>query len=142
MGNESRAAGGGRPRVETDVLVWVAVGGVLGAVLRHLVDLTAPVQPGAFPWSTFGVNVSGAFGLGALHAYVPAHPRVPLRLRALLGAGLLGGFTTFSAYAEQTRALLVGGHSGLALAYVAGTVVAAVLAIELGRWLPARRGRR
>ena len=129
-----------RSRVEADLLVLIAAGGALGAVLRHAVDTWVPTESGGFPWGTFAINVVGAFGLGLLHAYVPAHPRVPRRVRAVLGAGLLGGFTTFSAYAVQTRTLLAGGHDGLALGYLLGTLAAAVVAVEAGRLVvPGRR---
>lgn len=127
-------------RVEPDLLALIALGGALGAVARHGVDLWLGSPPGTagFPWATFAVNVVGAFGLGLLHAYVPAHPRVPRRLRAVLGAGLLGGFTTFSAYAEEARSLLARGHDGVALAYVLGTLAAAVVAVEVSRWVVPR----
>lgn len=123
------------------MLVLIAVGGALGALLRHGVDVAVPTPHASFPWGTFAVNIVGAFGLSLLHAYVPAHPRVPLRVRAVLGAGLLGGFTTFSAYAEQTRALLAAGADGVALAYVLGTLVAAVVAVEGARRVVPGRAR-
>lgn len=130
-----------RPRVEPDLLALVALGGALGAVLRYGVAVWAPTAGGGgFPWATFGINVVGALGLGVLHAYVPMHPRMPRRVRAVLGAGLLGGFTTFSAYAEEARALLAEGYDAIAMAYMLGTLAAAVIAVEVSRWLvPARR---
>lgn len=125
-----------RARVELDLLALVALGGALGAVLRHGVAVWAPAAGGGgFPWATFGINVAGALGLGVLHAYVPMHPRMPRRIRAVLGAGLLGGFTTFSAYAEEARALLAAGHDAIAMAYLLGTLTAAVVAVEVSRWL-------
>ncbi len=130
-----------RPRIEADLLVLIAAGGALGAVLRHGVDVWVPPESGGFPWGTFSINVVGAFGLGLLHSYVPAHPRMPRRVRAVLGAGLLGGFTTFSAYALQTRTLLAGEHDVLALAYLLGTLAAAVVAVEVGRLVVAGRRR-
>lgn len=132
-----------RRPLEPDLLALVALGGAAGAVLRHAMEVWAPVSaPGSFPWPIFAINVSGAFGLGLLHAYVPAHPRVPRRVRALLGVGLLGGFTTFSTYSEQARVLLAGGHDLTALLYLVGTLVAAVAAVDLSRRLMARTGRR
>ncbi len=130
-----------RPRVEPALLALIALGGALGAVLRYAVSAWAPTAAGTFPWATFAINVVGALGLGLLHAYVPAHPRLPRRVRAVLGAGLLGGFTTFSTYAEEARALLVAGHDTLALLYLLGTLAAAVLAVEAARWASPRRWR-
>lgn len=131
-----------RPRIEADLLALIALGGAAGAVLRYAADVWTPQAGGAaFPWATFGVNVLGAFGLGLLHAYVPAHPRLARRVRALLGAGLLAGFTTFSTYAEEARALLVSGAEAAALLYLVGTLLAAVAAVEVGRLLvPTRPG--
>ena len=107
-------------------LAAVALGGAGGAVLRWLVGEHFPDGSG-FPWTTFAVNVSGSFVL----ALLPALSRVrssPL-LAAGLGPGLLGGYTTFSAYADQTRALLAAGREGLASAYVAGTLAACLVAV-------------
>jgi fluoride exporter len=125
-----------RPPIEPDLLALVAAGGAAGALLRHAVEVLAPASgPGSFPWPTFAINVAGAFGLGLLHAYVPAHPRLPRRVRALLGVGLLGGFTTFSTYSEQTRALLAAGQDLAAFLYLVGTLLAAVLAVDGARRL-------
>ncbi len=133
------------PRVEAGVLALIGLGGAVGALLRHGVDVWLPSGGDGFPWATFGINVVGALGLGLLHAYLRGHRRVPRGLRALLGAGLLGGFTTFSAYAEQTRSLLSAGHEATALLYVLGTLAAAVVAVEatgpLVRRLMVRRRR-
>jgi fluoride exporter len=131
-----------RPPLEPDLLALVALGGAAGALLRHAVEVWAPASPpGSFPWPVFAVNVSGAFALGLLHGYVPAHPRMPRRVRALLGVGLLGGFTTYSTYSEQARALLAEGHDPTALLYLVGTPAAAVLAVEVSRRLMAAAGR-
>lgn len=121
------------PRPEPGLLALVALGGALGSMLRFGIGELAPTAPGTFPWATFWINLSGAFGLGLLHAYVPVHPRMPRRLRAVLGVGLLGGFTTFSTYAEETRALLASGHDRVALAYLLGTLGGAVVAVDLAR---------
>ena len=94
-----------RPIRAVDVLL-VAAGGAVGAVLRHLVDVAAPDT--LFPWPTLAINVVGAFVLGVLPvlAVVRRSPRVaPPSV-----PGLLGGFTTVSAWAGQTRDLAAGGH--------------------------------
>ena len=127
------------------VLLAVAVGGALGALLRHGIEVGLAVPGPGFPWPTLAVNVSGSAAL-ALVGVLPAVHRRPL-LQSLLGPGLLGGYTTFSAYAEQGRRLLERGELGLAAGYLLGTVagcLAGCLAgAALGTWLtgPARTDR-
>lgn len=79
--------------------VWcaVAVGGLAGTELRYLLGLLLIEEPGAFPWTTLAVNVSGSLLLGCLTARWTIRPQTPFWLRAGLGPGLLGSFTTFSA---------------------------------------------
>ncbi len=114
------------------LLVAVAAGGAVGAALRHGLGTWLPDGDG-FAWTTFAINVSGALLLGLLPA-VAAVRRSPVGTAAL-GPGLLGGYTTLSAYAEQTRALLDAGRAGPAAAYVVGTLVAGCAAVVLaGHW--------
>lgn len=117
----------------------VAIGGALGAVARHAVGEWVPVQPETFPWSTFTINVLGTALLALLPALavVRRHAVLP----PLLGTGVLGGFTTLSLYAEESRALLASGHAGLAAAYVTGTVAAGLLAVALADRFSTRRDR-
>jgi CrcB protein len=110
-------------------LVAVALGGAVGAVLRWALGEAVP-DGGGFPWTTFAVNVSGCLAIGLL----PALTRRPI-LVAALGPGLLGGYTTMSAYAEQSRALLAGGHTATALLYVVGTLAACIGAVLLAERL-------
>ncbi len=107
----------------------VAVGGAIGAVLRYALTLAFPDPSDGFPWTIFAVNVVGCAVLAALPA-VPAVRRHAV-LPPLLGTGVLGGFTTLSAYAEQSRALVAGGHVATAAAYVLGTLAAGLLAVAL-----------
>ena len=114
------------------VLAVVAAGGVLGALGRHAVTAAWPAPPDGFPWATFAVNVSGCLLIGALMVLVArvwAHR--PLA-RPFLGVGVLGGYTTFSAYAVDTARLVERGELGTAWAYLGGTLVAAVLAVLAG----------
>lgn len=110
-------------------LAAVAVGGALGAVLRHLLCSAFPDSAGDFPWTVFTVNVVGCALLALLPAVAVVRRR-PL-LTPLLGTGVLGGFTTMSTYGEQSRALAAGGHPVLAGAYVGGTLAAALTAVML-----------
>lgn len=113
------------------VIGAVAVGGALGACARYGLSLAFPdpADGAGFPWTVFVINVVGCLLLAALPA-VPAVRRRVL-LPPLLGTGVLGGFTTLSTYAEQTRALLAAGNAGLAAAYVLGTLAACLLAVAL-----------
>jgi CrcB protein len=119
------------------LLAAVAVGGAIGAVARWAITEAFPADADAFPWSTLAINVAGSFAL----ALLPAFGRVR-RSRALavgLGPGLLGGFTTLSAYSEQSRALLDAGHTGLASSYLLGTLAACLVAVLLAdRWSSTR----
>jgi CrcB protein len=107
----------------------VAVGGALGACARHGASTVLPDSASTFPWTTFGINVVGCFLLALLPAapVVRRHPLLP----PFLGTGLLGGFTTMSAYSEQTRALLDNGSAGLAAAYAVGTLAACLVAVAV-----------
>jgi CrcB protein len=86
-----------------------------------------------FPWPTFGINVAGAFLLALLPAVDAVRERRTLAVA--LGPGLLGGFTTFSGYAEETRALLADARPGPATAYLFGTLAACVAAVMLAHRL-------
>lgn len=117
-----------RPTVVAVVAV-VAVGGAAGACLRAVLTTTYPSEAEAFPWTTFVINVAGSFLLAMLPAASLVRRR-PL-LGAALGPGLLGGFTTFSAYSDQTRLLLASGRTGVAGAYLLGTLAACLLAVAV-----------
>ncbi len=101
----------------------VALGGALGAALRHGCQLA---WPGSV-CTTLAINVSGCFLIGVLLT----RTHRPLR-RAFLGTGALGGFTTFSAYAVDTVGLLDAGRPLHAAGYLVGTVVAALTATHVG----------
>lgn len=104
----------------------VAAGGACGAVLRYAVTRAQPDGTG-FPWTTLTINVAGSALLAGL-LLLPLARRSTL-WAAALGPGVLGGFTTFSATSEQARSLLAEGRTGLAGAYVLGTLAAGLLAV-------------
>lgn len=120
-------------------LLAVGIGGALGASARYLLGEALPDGNG-FPWTTFAVNVAGSFLLGALPALALARRRP--EVAQLLGSGLLGGFTTLSLYAEQARALAAGGSPVTALAYLAATLLACLLAVVLADRLTSPAWRR
>ncbi|MFE4265174.1 fluoride efflux transporter CrcB [Streptomyces sp. NPDC056883] len=119
-----------RAEPQRRVLAAVAAGGAVGATARYGVGLLWPAAPGAFPWGTFWINVSGCALIGVLMVLISeggrsAHPLV----RPFLGVGVLGGFTTFSTYAADFARLLDADEAGTALAYAALTVAAALAAV-------------
>ncbi|MCU1432273.1 MAG: LPXTG-motif cell wall anchor domain protein [Actinotalea sp.] len=122
----------------------VGLGGAVGGLLRHAFTLAAPDQPTGFGWTVLAVNAVGSFVLGALAAGLPPG-HAPAWLRPLLGPGLLGGFTTFSAVAHTTALTAGSGGVGVAVAHlllsVAVGVVGALLGVLAGHeWLrPTRR---
>lgn len=123
------------PHRQPRLLLLVLLGGLVGAPLRHVVGLGVPTGSGDLPWATFGVNVVGAFALGALltgleRAGDDTGTRRELRLA--LGAGLLGAFTTYSALGAETAVLLRDGQVGLAAGYALGSAVTGVLAAAAG----------
>lgn len=106
----------------------VAVGGAVGAVLRLTLGEVAGDGSG-FPWTTFAINVSGAFLLALLPAL--AVVRRSRLLAVALGPGVLGGYTTLSATSEQGRRLLDQGRPALAAAYLLGTLGACLVAVAV-----------
>lgn len=111
------------------VVAAVAVGGAVGAVARHLLTVAFPGEETSFPWTTFGINVAGSFLLALLPAL--AVVRRSDLLPPLLGTGVLGGFTTLSAYSEQTRALAGSGHLSTAGLYLLGTLAACLVSVAV-----------
>jgi len=114
----------------------VVIGGIAGTGLRIGLDALIPHSDAQFPWSTLVINVVGSFVLGLLVARV--WPSAPAWLRALLGAGLLGSFTTFSAFVVSLVTLTRAGEPLLAAGYLLVSVVAGIAAAALGL----RTGRR
>jgi CrcB protein len=114
------------------VLVVIAVGGGIGALGRYGVELLLPTEPGRFPWGTFVINISGCLLIGVLMVLVTdVFTGRPL-LRPFVGVGVLGGYTTFSTYANEVRGLLRPGSVPVAAAYLAGTLAGALLAAIAG----------
>ncbi|MFL6145479.1 MAG: FluC/FEX family fluoride channel [Labedaea sp.] len=119
-------------RTHGAVLAVISFGGALGALGRYALSAAIPVVPGRFPLATFLINVTGCLLIGVLMVLVTEVYRTHRLLRPFLGVGVLGGFTTFSTYAEEVRALLRPEWTVVGLVYLAGTVLAALLAAWLG----------
>ena len=117
-------------------LILVAAGGAIGAALRHLVNLASLrlVGPG-FPWGTMAVNVAGCFAMGVFVELLARRFNASNELRLFIGAGVLGGFTTFSAFSLDFAVLWERGAALSALAYAITSVIGSILALFLGLWL-------
>lgn len=126
------------PRPDLALLASVALGGVLGSLGRYAVGAALPHQPGAFPWATFAVNVTGAFAMGLLVAYLVDRPGVHRLARPFVGVGVLGGWTTFSALAMDAVQLGIAGREQVALVYVTATFLLGTLAVAAGSVLGQR----
>jgi CrcB protein len=107
----------------------VAVGGAIGSVLRHGAYRLWPAGPGGFPVPTFTVNLLGSFAIGLIYMYVAGRGASADNARLFWMTGVLGGFTTYSAFALETGLL---GFSMTGIAYVLATVVGCLVAALLG----------
>lgn len=117
-------------------LVAVLVGGVVGTGLRLAIDLALPHDLSDFPLSTLLINIVGSFLLGAVVARI--WPVASLWVRAGVGVGVLGSFTTFSALALSTVTMTAAGNGILALGYLALSLVAGLAAAALGLHVASR----
>jgi fluoride exporter len=116
----------------------IALGSGLGGVARHAATLAVSSRvAGDFPWGTFLVNITGSILIGVVTG-LPAlrlEGENGLLLRQFLTVGILGGFTTFSAFSGQTLAMIQGGRWALAAAYAAASVFLCVAGAGFGHWL-------
>jgi fluoride exporter len=112
----------------------IALGGGLGALARYGLAELMPTRPGQFPWGTFTTNVLGCLLIGVLMVLITEVFSAHRLTRPFLGVGVLGGFTTFSTYAVEIHGLLQPGTVGVAFAYLAGTLLAAMLAVIASVW--------
>ena len=121
-------------------VVLVAIGSATGAVLRYLVGIwsTANIGPD-LPFGTWSVNIAGSFAMGLLAGWLAREGGNGSvggnDLRLILGVGMLGGFTTFSAFSLEVFTMINRNEIGLAAAYAVSSVTGAVLALMAGIWL-------
>ena len=116
---------------------YVALGGAVGSVLRYQLGRGMTHWFGAqavtaFPWATLAVNVLGSFAMGVLAGFLARHGPGGEEYRLLVGVGLLGGFTTFSAFSLELMLLIERGQSGQAFLYGAVSVLAGLSALYIG----------
>jgi len=111
----------------------VFLGGGLGAALRHGVNLAMARWLGTqFPYGTFVANITGSIAMGLIAAYFAFKGDASQHWRLFFTTGILGGYTTFSAFSLDVALLYERGDIALALFYVAGSVVLAVAGLFIG----------
>ncbi len=114
----------------------VFLGGGLGAALRHGANVVAARFFGpAFPFGTLTINVVGSIAMGMVAAYFAFRGDSTQHLRLFLATGILGGFTTFSAFSLDAAVLWERGDVWLAAAYVAASVILSIGGLFLGLWI-------
>ena len=114
------------------VLGSISAGGVAGALARYGLSEAFPHASGGWPWTTWGINVGGCLLIGVLMVLISEVWTGQRLLRPFLGVGVLGGFTTFSTAIVDVQRLIAAGSAGLGLAYLVGTVAAALAAVVAG----------
>jgi CrcB protein len=113
--------------------VLVFLGGGLGSTLRHIVNIVCPRFFGtSFPYHTFMINVTGSTVMGLIAGYLAFKGGASQHWRLFLMTGILGGYTTFSAFSLDAALLYERGETGLALAYVLGSVVLSIAGLFAG----------
>lgn len=133
-----RPVGSGAPRPGSGrglALLLIGVGGAVGTTIRFALESNFPAVPGAWPWATFCINVTGAFILAAfletLTVFGPDEGWLR-RLRLGIGTGVLGGYTTYSTFTVEALRLGDAGEPLAALSYAVGSVVLGFLAACAG----------
>ena len=111
----------------------IAAGGAIGALLRYWTSLAVHSRLGTgFPYGTLAVNILGSLLMGFLYIWLIERLAAGPALRAFLLIGVLGAFTTFSAFSMETLNLIEGGHAGKALLNIAVSITACIAAAALG----------
>jgi fluoride exporter len=118
-------------------LFLVGLGGFMGSIARFLLSTWVQEATGTnrFPYGTLAVNLVGCLLIGLLFHWPPFHKTIDLELRLLLITGLLGGFTTFSAFGNETLRLIQADQPLQAGIYAAASLLLGVGAVWLGQWL-------
>jgi fluoride exporter len=115
------------------VVVGVALGGALGASARYLLDRVIEHRTfSVFPWATFAINLSGCFLIGLIGQALVDRHHLPAWLRVGLVLGVIGGYTTFSTFAQESLTLVESRDITVALAYATGSVVVGIVFVYLG----------
>ena len=118
-----------------------AFGGALGALARWGVAEVLPRADGGWPWATLLVNLTGCLLIGVLTGVLANRSPEPAWARPLLGVGVLGGYTTYSAFAVEVVVLTDAGALVTVLGYLSASVVGGVVAVAAGIRVARRAGR-
>ena len=110
----------------------VMAGGAIGAALRFGLSRAVPIVAGAWPWATFAANVVGSLLMGVLAFWLVRKGAQGEQVRLLLGVGLLGGFTTFSAFSLEVAQMIENGQLTMAFGYAVASVLVALSALFAG----------
>jgi CrcB protein len=110
----------------------VMAGGAVGAALRFQLARALPLSSGGWPWPTFVANLLGGLAMGLLAVWLWQKGDVGEPWRLLIGVGLLGGFTTFSAFSLEMAQMIERGQAPLAFGYAVVSVLAALAALFAG----------
>ena len=111
----------------------VALGGGLGACARYLIGLIPLKEPFSFPVKTLAINLIGCFVIGLIAALAVKNTSLSPKTVLFIKTGLCGGFTTFSTFALETETLIKTGHIGLAILYIALSVILGVGLVFAGQ---------
>ncbi len=118
------------------MFLYAAFGGAIGAAARYGVNVSTPKLLGyGFPWGTMIVNIAGSFVMGLLIAVMALSWNASQEMRVFLITGVLGGFTTFSAFSLDFAALYERKEYGLAFGYAGSSVVMSLIAVFAGLYL-------
>jgi len=120
-----------------DRIFLVGIGGAIGSIARYLISGWVQTASGSisFPFGTLAVNVLGCFVIGSLSYLADARGMLTPELRALFMIGVLGGFTTFSSFGNETLALARDGETTYAFANIAASLILGLGAVYVGRML-------
>ncbi len=113
-------------------IILVMSGGAIGAAMRFGLWRALPTSAGGWPWPTFAANVLGGLAMGVLAAWVLRGDNSAEPLRLFVGVGVLGGFTTFSAFSLEMAQMIERGQVALASGYALASVLLALGALFAG----------
>ena len=111
-------------------LLLVGLGGAIGSMLRFATSLV--INSKYFPYATLVVNITGSFIIGVVFAMSIRQAGLSTNWQLFLATGICGGFTTFSAFTLENMGLLQSGRTGMALSYIALSIVLGIVATFLG----------
>ena len=117
--------------MSSQAIIWVALGGALGAVGRYLVGLSLKTASG-FPWATMSVNILGSLLMGLVIGWLSRQNGGSDALRLFVAVGILGGFTTFSAFSMDLFTLLERRDIAATVLYLGGSLLGGLVAFIIG----------